>query len=115
MAKEFAIITKPAGITAAGTITKISKKTTSNVTRSHDENGNVDGDSYNQVQHVVEYEIEVDTRASLPDIGDQIAVTFGDTLGSVTYTVSDVSIDEQNSGEPNTATGTMYYDVPTAP
>jgi len=112
MAKEFAIITKPTGVTNAGTITKISKKKTSNVTRSHDEDGNVDDDNINQIQYVVEYEIEVDTRGSLPDVGDSIAVNFTDGDGELTYTVSDVSIDEQNSGEPNTATGTMYYDVP---
>ena len=116
MAKEQVIITKPSGITAVGTISKISKKSSGNRVKTHDENGNVDGYAYNQKLHVMDAEVELTStaRGSIPNLGDTIAATFGDDDGSENYVCTEVTIQEQNSGEPNTVSVTAEYDVPSA-
>lgn len=113
MAKEFAIVTKPSGLTDVGTIKTFKETQRAEWHYGHDENGNVDAESHNRVEHVIDFELELDTRASISscDVGDTITVV-APIAGSQSFTVRECAIAESNEGDPNLYTGQLSYHVP---
>lgn len=114
MAKEFAIITTSSGFTDVGTISTIESSEKANHTVGRDSSGNVDSESFNQVEREVTADLELSTRASIPGMQDTITVPHADGLGGTDdMKVREVKISESNSGEANTVQITATHHYPT--